>query len=88
VPVGRIERIVSGVVIGRVERNADGDFVCMDQGSNQFGPRYKTLEEVAHFLRNNPRAGVRMMTLNPRNPTSPESWNKVVRNIYIDGVPR
>jgi hypothetical protein len=37
-----------------------------------------TLEDVARFLRTNPRGGVRMTP----------GGSKIVENIFIDGVPR
>ncbi|MES0150234.1 hypothetical protein NKJ95_23770 [Mesorhizobium sp. M0012] len=33
-PVAKIERLVAGVVTGRVERGSDGFFACDDFGSN------------------------------------------------------
>lgn len=37
-PVAKIERIIGGVVTGRVERGSDGFFVCHDFGSNVNAP--------------------------------------------------
>lgn len=76
-PVATIERIEHGVVTARVERGRrHGKFACLAFGSN-VGPILLTsLDDVADFLRSNPGSGVRM------NP----GWNKIVRNIYIDGV--
>ncbi len=75
-PVARIERIVAGVVKSRVERGADGTFACHEFGSNVHAVALTTLDEVADYLRANPRSGVRM------NP----GWVKISRNIHIDGV--
>jgi hypothetical protein len=76
VPVARIERIVSGVVTGRVERGSDGFFACHDFGSNVSATPLASLNDVADFLRSHPRSGVRM---NPQ-------WKRITRNIYIDGA--
>ena len=77
-PVSRIERIIRGTSIGAVERSTNGFYVCLSEGSNMETQEFLTLDEVADFLRNNPRAGVRM------NP----EWSKIVKNIFIDGLPR
>jgi hypothetical protein len=76
VPISRIERVVGGVVTGRVERDSDGFFACHDFGSNVDPTRLASLDDVAYFLRSRPRSGVRM------NP----EWKRITRNIYIDGV--
>jgi hypothetical protein len=76
VPVARIERIVSGVVTGRVERGSDGFFACHDFGSNVSATPLASLNDVADFLRSHPRSGVRM---NPQ-------WKRITRNIYVDGA--
>ncbi|WLE00879.1 hypothetical protein PX860_27500 (plasmid) [Agrobacterium leguminum] len=76
-PVGRIERIEHGAVIGRVERGGKhGQFACHDFGSNVAPRLFANLDDVADFLRTHPRSGVRM------NP----DWKKIACNIYIDGV--
>ena len=76
--VARIERIIVGVVMNRVEPDENGSFHCLPQGQNM-APLLKTsLDEVADWLRTNPKGGVRM------NPT----WTKLSRNIFIDGLPR
>lgn len=75
-PVTRIERIVGGVVIGRVESGSDGNYSCHHFGSNVDPVPLTNLDDVADFLRTHPRSGVRM------NP----GWGKISRNIYIDGV--
>lgn len=75
-PVTRIERIVGGVVTGRVERGSDGFFACHEFGLNVAQTRLASLDDVADFLRSQPRSGVRM------NP----GWDKSSKNIYIDGV--
>ncbi|RWB69727.1 hypothetical protein [Mesorhizobium sp.] len=75
-PIARIERIVGGIVRGRVERGSDGLFACHEFGSNVHPVSLSTLEDVADYLRANPSSGVRM------NP----GWVKIVRNIYIDGI--
>lgn len=75
-PVARIERVVAGVVTGRVERGSDGFFACHDFGSNVTPTRLASLDDVADFLRSRPRSGVRM------NP----GWGRITRNIYIDGA--
>ncbi len=75
-PVSRIERIVGGLVIGRVESGSDGNYSCHHFGSNVAPVLHARLDDVADFLRAHPRSGVRM------NP----GWGKISRNIYIDGV--
>lgn len=75
-PVTRIERIVGGRVIGRVERGSDGNYACHHFGSNVDPVPCASLDDVADFLRANPRSGVRM---------DPDR-KKISRNIYIDGV--
>lgn len=75
-PVSRIERIVGGVVTGRVERGSDGLFACHVFGSNVDATPLASLDDVADFLRAHPRSGVRM---NPQ-------WKRITRNIYIDSV--
>ncbi|RCS21501.1 hypothetical protein DUT91_23655 [Phyllobacterium salinisoli] len=75
-PVARIERMVAGVVKNRVERGADGAFACHQFDSNVHPVALMTLDDVANYLRANPRSGVRM------NP----GWVKISRNIHIDGV--
>ena len=43
------------------------------------GPEtFSTLDEVAAYLRKNPKAGVRM------NP----GWTKISKHIFIDGIAR
>ena len=74
--VARIERIVGGVALGRVERGSDGFFTCHEFGSNVNAIALTSLDDVADFLRSHPRSGVRM---NPQ-------WKRITRNIYIDGV--
>jgi hypothetical protein len=76
VPVARIERIVSGVVTGRVERGSDGFFACHDFGSNVNATPLASLDDVADFLRSHPRSGVRMNA----------QWKRITRNIYVDGA--
>lgn len=66
-PVARIERIVGGIVRGRVERGSDGLFACHEFGSNVHPVALSTLEDVADYLRANPSSGVRM---NPGCATS------------------
>lgn len=75
-PVARIERIIAGVVTGRVERGSGGFFACHDFGSNVDATSLASLDDVADFLRTHPRSGVRM---NPQ-------WKRITRNIHIDGV--
>ena len=75
-PIGRIERILGGVVRGTVEHGVDGQFACHAFGSNIDPVRCASLDDVAAFLRANPRGGVRM------NP----GWVKITKSIYIDGV--
>ncbi len=75
-PVARIERIVIGVVTGRVERDSSGFFACHHFGSNVDATPLASLDDVADFLRTHPRSGVRM---NPQ-------WKRITRNIHIDGV--
>ena len=80
-PVGRIERIVDGVVVQTVERakrgKHAGKYVCDPPGTNDRGVPFDTLDEVAAYLRANPRAGVRM------HPGK----SKISENIHIDGAP-
>lgn len=59
-----------------MERGSDGFYACHHFGSNVAPLALSTLDEVADFLRANPRGGARM------NP----GWVKIVRNIHIDGV--
>lgn len=74
--VTRIERIVGGSVIGRVECGSDSNYAGHHFGSNVDSVPFSSLDDVADFLRSHPRSGVRM------NP----DWKKISRNIYIDGV--
>lgn len=74
--VARIERIVGGRVVGRVERGSDGNYACHHFGSNVAPLPLSTLDDVADFLRAHPRSGVRMYP----------GRNKISRNIYIDGI--
>lgn len=74
--VGRIERIVGGIVVSRVERGSRGSFECHQFGSNVAAIPLPSLGDVADYLHANPRSGVRM------NP----GWVKISRNIHIDGV--
>lgn len=75
-PVARIERIIAGVVRGRVERGSGGFFACHAFGSNVDATLLASLDDVADFLRTHPRSGVRM---NPQ-------WKRITRNIHIDSV--
>ncbi|MCZ7445590.1 MULTISPECIES: hypothetical protein [Rhizobium/Agrobacterium group] len=75
-PVTRVERIVGGLVIGRVERGSDGYYACHHFGSNVDPLPLNTLDDVADFLRAHPRGGVRMYP----------GRKKISRNIYIDGI--
>jgi hypothetical protein len=59
-----------------VERGSDGFFACHEFGSNVAPTRLASLDDVADFLRSQPRSGVRM------NP----GWDKITKNIHIDGV--
>jgi len=77
-PVTRIEKIVSGVVIQCAEPNKDGLYECHEFGSNVSPVKFASLNQVADYLRSNPGSGVRM------NP----GWSKISKNIYIDGVLR
>lgn len=76
--IGRVEKIVAGVVVQRAERNEDGVYVCHASGTNVDPVVLSSLDEVADYLRNNPRSGVRM------NP----GWSKISRRVFIDGLPR
>jgi hypothetical protein len=76
--IAKIERIKGGVVVNAVERGEDGLYHCLPKGKNIDAIRIRTLDEVADWLRKNPKAGVRM------NPT----WTKISKNIFIDGIPR
>ncbi len=75
-PVARTERIIGGIVRGRVERGSDGFFACHAFGSNVNALPLASLDDVADFLRSHPRSGVRM---NPQ-------WKRITKNIHIDGV--
>ena len=78
-PVERIEKIVAGSVVQRAERrNKDGVYLCHAFGTNIAGVKWSSLDEVADYLRSNPRSGVRM------NP----GWAKVSCHVFIDGVLR
>jgi hypothetical protein len=78
-PVSRIEKIdASGAVVQWAEVHADGKYHCFHFGKNVDPIYFGTLDEVAHFLRTHPKAGVRM---NPH-------WSKISRRIHINGVPR
>ena len=75
----RIEKIdTSGTAKQRAEPSADGQYHCFCFGKNVDPVYFRTLDDVAEFLRKNPKAGVRM------NP----GWSKISRRIFIDGVPR
>ena len=74
----KIERIVSGRVVGAAKLYSNGQYRCHPAGQNVEDRWFTTLEDVAAFLRANPGSGVRM---------TPDS-SKIVDNIYIDGVPR
>ena len=74
----RIEWIVSGIVRGVPKVFKDGRYRCHYQGSNMYPEKPSSLEDVAKFLRANPRGGVRM---------TPDG-NRIVENIFIDGKPR
>jgi hypothetical protein len=76
--VSRIERIVGGAVTGTAKRYRNGKFKCHHAGTNENPQWFATLDEVADFLRTNPRSGVRMTP----------GDGKISENIYIDGVPR
>ena len=76
--VTRIERIKGGAVVGAAATNSDGFYECLERGKNVDPIKVRSLDDVAAFLRAHPQSGVRM---NPR-------WGKIVKNIYIDGVPR
>lgn len=73
-----IERIKSGVVCGTPKLYPGGKYHCFIRGKNVDPIGFSTLEEVAEFLRANPRGGVCM------DPGD----GKIVDNIYIDKVPR
>jgi hypothetical protein len=77
-PVSRIEKIdTTGSVVQRAGVGADGKYRCFPFGKNVDPVLFGTLDEVADFLRKNPKAGVRM------NP----GWSKISKCIHIDGVP-
>ncbi|BAU38717.1 hypothetical protein APT_01635 [Acetobacter pasteurianus NBRC 101655] len=79
-PVKRIEKIEGGVVTKRAEVNAKGFYVCLPFGCNLLrdAKLFRNLDDVAKYLRANPKAGVRM------NP----GWGKISEDIFIDGLPR
>jgi hypothetical protein len=56
----RIEWIVGGVVHGVPKPCKDGRYRCFYEGTNMNPEMPSTLEDVAKFLRANPRGGVRM----------------------------
>jgi hypothetical protein len=74
--VGRIERIVRGVVVARAARHKGGHYACHQFGSNVAPVPIATLDDVADFLKTHPRSGVRM------DP----GWVRITRNIWLDGV--
>jgi len=77
--VARIEKVdPSGVVVQRAELGPDGNYHCLPSGNNVDTVYFKTLDEVADYLRTNAKAGVRM------NP----GWSKISRRIFIDGIAR
>jgi hypothetical protein len=76
--VAKIEKIERGVVKQRAEPNENGVYICHEFGKNTDPIKFSTLDEVADYLRSNPKAGVRM------NP----GWSKISRSVFIDGVPR
>jgi hypothetical protein len=76
--IGSIERIQKGILTGTTERHdKDGTYHCHAFGSNVDPVRLPTLDDVAAYLRANPKAGVRM---------SPK-WQKISKNIFVDGHP-
>ena len=74
----KIERIVGGVVKGEAKLYPSGKYRCHPAGQNIETTWFTSLADVAAFLRADPRNGVRM---------TPDG-NKIVDNIYIDGVAR
>lgn len=76
--VMKIERIVGGRVIGEAKLHKNGQYRCHPFGQNVEDKWFSRLEDVADFLRAHPGSGVRMTP----------NGSKVVKNIYIDGVPR
>lgn len=77
--VTRIEKIdKAGMVVQTCARHPDGKFRVFLRGTNMDAAALNTLDEVADFLRKNPRGGVRM------NP----GWSRIVERIHIDGIPR
>ena len=77
-PPLKIEHIVLGKVLGTPKVHGDGAYRCFFEGTNMSPEKPVTLEEVARFLRANPRGGVRM---------SP-SDSRIVEDIYINGILR
>jgi len=77
-PVARVERIIARTPLCKAEPHADGKYYCYAQGTNMRPEKFSTLDQVAAYLRENPKAGVRM------NP----GWTKISKNIYIDGIAR
>ena len=75
-PITRIERIVSGSIAAAAAPASDGRYACHEFGSNIDPVRLSSLDEVADFLRANPKSSVRM------NP----GWTRISRNLYIDDV--
>jgi hypothetical protein len=78
-PVARIEKFERGVAVQRAEpASNDGKYRCFVAGRNTDPVLLTTLDQVADFLRSNPRSGVRM------NP----GWGLIRDDIHIDGSPR
>jgi hypothetical protein len=75
-PVARIERIIRGSAVASAAPASDGLYTCHKFGSNVDPVRLNSLDEVADFLKANPKASVRM------NP----SWTRISRNLFVDGV--
>ena len=46
-----VERIKSGIVLGKVERGKDGQFNCLPEGMNMRPHQLSILDEVADFRR-------------------------------------
>ena len=74
----RVEQIIAGTVVRKALLSRDGCYRCFPEGRKTHVVKLSTLDEVAAFLRADPRGGIRM------TPT-----NGIIRkHIHIDGVPR
>lgn len=77
-----IDRRVGGSIVASASVASrgvlKGKYVCHAFGDNAHGIPFDTLDEVADFLRANPRTSVRMRP----------GWSRYSEDIYIDGIAR